>query len=223
LPHIERIHDLGIDILWFMPIHPIGEKNRKGVLGSYYSVKDYRGINPEFGTKEDFMEIIEKAHSLDMKVLMDWVANHTAFDHDWTEEHKEWYTLDSSGNFQPPIGTDWWDVADLNYDIVEMRLAMVDAMKYWVEDFDIDGFRCDAASWLPVDFWSQAIASLNKLKPVFMLAEAETPALHEVGFDMTYAWEYLHVTNEIAKGNMYFEDLDKLMIKEDSVYTEEAY
>ena len=223
LPHIERIHDLGIDILWFMPIHPIGEKNRKGVLGSYYSVKDYRGINPEFGTKEDFIAIIEKAHSFDMKVLMDWVANHTAFDHDWTEEHKEWYTLDSSGNFQPPIGTDWWDVADLNYDIVEMRLAMVDAMKYWVEDFDIDGFRCDAASWLPVDFWSQAIASLNKLKPVFMLAEAENPALHEVGFDMTYTWEYLHVTNEIAKGNMYFEDLDKLMIKEDSVYTEEAY
>ena len=223
LPHIERIHDMGIDILWFMPIHPIGEKNRKGDLGSYYSVKDYKGINPEFGNEEDFKAIIEKAHSLDMKVLMDWVANHTAFDHDWTTQHKEWYTLDSLGYLQPPLGTDWWDVADLNYNNVEMRLAMIDAMKYWLERFDIDGFRCDAASWIPIDFWSQTIDSLNKLKPVFMLAEAEDPTLHEAGFDMTYAWEYMHVINGIANRSMYFEDLDKLMIKENSTYAKKAY
>mgnify|MGYP002174178903 FL=1 len=223
LPHIERIHDMGIDILWFMPIHPIGEKNRKGGLGSYYSVKDYKGINPEFGNEEDFKAIVDKAHSLDMKVLMDWVANHTAFDHDWANQHKEWYTLDSLNNLQPPLGTDWWDVTDLNYNNAAMRLAMIDAMKYWLRRFDIDGFRCDAASWVPIDFWSQAIDSLNKIKPVFMLAEAEDPELHKVGFDMTYAWEYMHVINGIADGSMYFEDLDKLMTKEDSAYAKEAY
>ena len=222
IPHIDRIHKMGIDILWFMPIHPIGEVNRKGGLGSYYSVKDYKGINAEHGTATDFKAVVNKAHSLGMKVLIDWVANHSAFDNNWVE-NKEWYTLDSLGNLQPPLGTDWWDVADLNYENNEMRLAMIEAMQYWVTDFDIDGFRCDVASWVPMDFWKQAIDSLNSIKPMFMLAEGEEPSLHESGFDMTYTWEYMHITNEIAKGKMSFEDLDNLMAKEDTNFSEEAY
>ena len=222
LPHIDRIHNMGIDILWFMPIHPIGEVNRKGGLGSYYSVKDYKGVNPEHGTAADFKAVVDKAHSLGMKVLIDWVANHSAFDNPWAE-NKDWYTLDSLGKLQPPLGTDWWDVADLNYDNNDMRLAMIEAMGYWVEEFDIDGFRCDVASWVPNDFWKQAIDSLNLIKPMFMLAEGEEPSLHEAGFQMTYTWEYMHITNEIAQGKMTFKDLDDLMAKEDTNYSQEAY
>ena len=222
LPHIDRIHNMGIDILWFMPIHPIGEVNRKGGLGSYYSVKDYKGVNPEHGTASDFKAVIDKAHSLGMKVLIDWVANHSAFDNPWAE-NKDWYTLDSLGNLQPPLGTDWWDVADLNYDNNDMRLAMIEAMQYWVEEFDIDGFRCDVASWVPNDFWKQAIDSLNLIKPMFMLAEAEDPSLHQAGFQMTYTWEYMHITNEIAQGKMTFKDLDNLMAKEDTNFSQDAY
>ena len=222
LPHIDRIHNMGIDILWFMPIHPIGEVNRKGGLGSYYSVKDYKGVNPEHGTAADFKAVVDKAHSLGMKVLIDWVANHSAFDNPWAE-NKDWYTLDSLGNLQPPLGTDWWDVADLNYDNNDMRLAMIEAMQYWVEEFDIDGFRCDVASWVPNDFWKQAIDSLNLIKPMFMLAEGEEPSLHHAGFQMTYTWEYMHITNEIAQGKMTFKDLDGLMAKEDTNYSHDAY
>ena len=222
LPHIDRIHNMGIDILWFMPIHPIGEVNRKGGLGSYYSVKDYKGVNPEHGTTTDFKAVVDKAHSLGMKVLIDWVANHSAFDNPWAE-NKDWYTLDSLGNLQPPLGTDWWDVADLNYDNNDMRLAMIDAMQYWVEEFDIDGFRCDVASWVPNDFWKQAIDSLNLIKPMFMQAEGEDPSLHQAGFQMTYTWEYMHITNEIAQGKMTFKDLDNLMAKEDTNFSQEAY
>ena len=222
LPHIDRIHNMGIDILWFMPIHPIGEVNRKGGLGSYYSVKDYKGVNPEHGTLADFKAVVDKAHSLGMKVLIDWVANHSAFDNPWAE-NKDWYTLDSLGNLQPPLGTDWWDVADLNYDNIDMRLAMIEAMQYWVEEFDIDGFRCDVASWVPNDFWKQAIDSLNLIKPMFMLAEGEEPSLHQAGFQMTYTWEYMYITNEIAQGKMTFKDLDDLMAKEDTNYSQDAY
>ena len=222
LPHIDRIQNMGIDILWFMPIHPIGEVNRKGRLGSYYSVKDYKGVNPEHGTAADFKAVVDKAHSLGMKVLIDWVANHSAFDNPWAE-NKDWYTLDSLGNLQPPLGTDWWDVADLNYDNNDMRLAMIEAMQYWVEEFDIDGFRCDVASWVPNDFWKQAIDSLNLIKPMFMLAEGEEPSLHQAGFQMTYTWEYMHITNEIAQGKMTFKDLDDLMAKEDTNYSQDAY
>ena len=217
LPHIDRIHNMGVDILWFMPIHPIGDVNRKGALGSYYSVRDYKGVNPEHGTASDFKAVIDKAHSLGMKVLIDWVANHSAFDNPWAE-NKDWYTLDSLGNLQPPLGTDWWDVADLNYDNNYMRLAMIDAMQYWVEEFDIDGFRCDVASWVPNDFWKQAIDSLNLIKPMFMLAEAEDPSLHQAGFQMTYTWEYMHITNEIAQGKMTFKDLDNLMAKKTPIF-----
>ena len=136
-----------------MPIHPIGELNRKGSLGSYYSVKDYKEINPEFGNKEDFKVLVDSIHELDMKIIIDWVANHTSFDNAWSTDHKDWYTLDSNDNLQPPLGTDWWDVADLNYENNELRNAMTDALIYWVDEFDIDGYRCDVASWVPFVYW----------------------------------------------------------------------
>jgi glycosidase len=197
---LPRLKEMGVDILWLMPIHPIGELNRKGSLGSYYAVRDYRGINPEFGTHEDFQHLVESAHNLGMKVIIDWVANHTSPDALWIAEKKlDWYTLDSLGRVQPTIGTDWWDVADLNYENAEMRAEMISCMEYWVRDFNIDGYRCDVAGWVPMEFWNTARAALDQIKPVFMLAEAEGKELY-AAFEMTYGWEFHHILNDIATG-----------------------
>ncbi len=221
---LARIKDMGITIIWLMPIHPIGEVNRKGGKGSYYSVKDYKGVNPEFGTEEDFRELVEKAHSLGMKVIIDWVANHSAFDNVWTEAHKDWYNLDSLGNLQPPAGTDWWDVADLNFENAEMRAEMISSMQYWLEEFNIDGYRCDVASMVPVEFWNDCRDSLELVRPdVFMLAEAESPELQEKAFDMGYAWEFMHIINHIAKGEMSLNDLDNYLAKEDTNFAKKDY
>ncbi len=199
--HLPRLKKMGVDILWFMPIHPIGEKNRKGSLGSYYSVTDYKAVNPEFGDNEDFRKMVNAIHDLDMKIILDWVPNHTAWDHHWVKEGKmEYYTLDSIGGLQPPLGTDWWDVTDLNYDNQEMRQRMIGDMEYWIKEFDIDGYRCDVATWVPDDFWVEANTALKKLKDVFMLAEAEVPSHHDSGFHMSYAWDLHHRMNEVAKG-----------------------
>jgi glycosidase len=198
--HLPRLKSMGVDILWLMPIHPIGELNRKGSLGSYYAVRDYRGINPEYGTHEDFANLVDAAHELGMKVIIDWVANHTSPDALWIEQKKlDWYTLDSLGRVQPTIGTDWWDVADLNYENPEMRNEMISCMEYWVRDFNIDGYRCDVAGWVPMEFWNTARAALDQIKPVFMLAEAEGNELY-TAFEMTYGWEFHHIMNDIAKG-----------------------
>ena len=197
---LPRLQAMGVDILWLMPIHPIGELNRKGSLGSYYAVRDYRGINPEFGTHEDFQHLVESAHNLGMKVIIDWVANHTSPDALWIEQkNRDWYTLDSLGRVQPTIGTDWWDVADLNYENPEMRKEMISCMEYWVRDFNIDGYRCDVAGWVPMDFWITARAALDQIKPVFMLAEAEGEELY-AAFETTYGWEFHHILNDVAKG-----------------------
>ena len=197
---LPRLKKMGVDIIWLMPIHPIGELNRKGSLGSYYAVRDYRGINPEFGTHDDFHHLVESAHNLGMKVIIDWVANHTSPDHIWITEGKlKWYTLDSLGKVQPTIGTDWWDVADLNYDNPELREEMIDCMKFWVQKYDIDGYRCDVAGWVPMDFWNSAREALNQIKPVFMLAEAEGKELYSA-FEMTYGWEFHHIMNDVAQG-----------------------
>ena len=209
---LARISDLGISVLWLMPIHPIGEKNRKGSMGSYYSVKDYKDVNPEFGTKEDFKALVDEAHRLDINVIIDWVANHTSFDAVWAENNKDWYTLDSLGNLMPPEGTDWSDVADLNYENEEMRAAMIDAMAYWVREFDIDGFRCDVADYVPTDFWEACTDSLRAVKPdIFMLAEAENPELHNKAFNAAYAWEWLHIINGVASGEKTTADIDAYM------------
>ena len=221
---IPRLQKMGVKILWLMPVHPIGVKNRKGGKGSYYSVKDYKAVNPEFGNMKDFKALVQTAHEHDMKVIFDWVANHSAFDNVWTESNLEYYNLDSMGKLMPPEGTDWWDVADLDYENPETRSAMIDAMKFWLEKGKIDGFRCDVASFVPTDFWEAARDSLERVKPdVFMLAEANSPELLQKAFDMDYAWEFLHIMNEIAKGSKELNALDDYRLKLDSIYEPDDY
>jgi glycosidase len=204
--HLPRLKKMGVDILWLMPIQPIGEKNRKGTLGSYYAVRDYTGINPEFGTLDDFRALVKQAHGLGMRVIIDWVANHTAFDNPWTIEHKDWYLKNEKGEIYPVTYTEgaepeyWTDVTGLDWSKPGLWQGMLDAMLYWVKETDIDGFRCDVAGKVPTPFWNQARAALDRVKPVFMLAEADKPELHEHAFDMTYGWDTKDLFKDIAKG-----------------------
>ena len=185
---LPRLKKLGIDILWIMPIYPIGEKNRKGTMGSYYSVKDYYSVNLEHGTLNDFIELVKKIHKMGMYVILDWVPNHTSWDNKLTIDHPEWYKKDSLGNFVPPV-PDWSDVIHLDYNSEGLRKYMIEALKYWIQKTDIDGYRCDVAHMIPTDFWNEARVELDKVKPVFMLAEAEIPEHHDEPFAMSYAWE----------------------------------
>lgn len=219
--HIPRLKKMGVDILWLMPIHPIGEKNRKGTLGSYYSVRDYKGINPEFGTMDDFKQLVGKAHAEGMKVIIDWVANHTSWDHPWIEDHPEFYTKDSLGRIVSPF--DWSDVADLNFDAPGLQDAMTDALKYWVKEADIDGYRCDVAGMVPVEFWDKARAELDMIKPVFMLAEAEEPQHHIRAFNMSYGWELHHILNDIANGKKNANAIEEFYAKNDTLFPRDAY
>lgn len=210
---MPRLKEMGVDILWLMPIFPIGLENRKGSLGSYYAVQDYTAVNPEFGTMDDMKSLIAKAHELGMYVILDWVANHSAWDHAWVKEHPDYYKKDSTGTMVSPF--DWSDVVAFDYSNPAMRKAMENDMLFWVRDMNIDGFRCDVAGEVPTDFWEDASVELNKVKPVFMLAEAEKPELVYNAFDMDYGWHQHHLMNEIAKGNIdanemnaYFEALD---------------
>ena len=219
--HLPRLKELGVDIIWLMPVHPIGEKNRKGSLGSYYSVQDYVAVNPEYGNMEDFKDLVNIAHSLGMYVILDWVANHTAWDNAWIEDHPDWYTRDENGEMIAPF--DWTDVAELNYDSEAMRLAMIEAMKFWITEAYIDGYRCDVAGEVPVEFWDQARAELDKIKDVFMLAESEQVEHHENAFDMSYAWELHHLMNDVAKGTKNVKDIDEYFGKHDQKFPEDAY
>ena len=196
--HLPRIKEMGFGILWFMPLHPIGEKNRKGELGSYYSVKDYFSINPEFGSDTEFKALVEEIHKMGMYVIIDWVANHTACDNDMVFAHPEWYTKNRNGDFQPPQGTDWSDVYDLDYTNLELRDYMIGAMEFWVKEYDIDGFRCDVAGMVPTEFWESAVERLKSIKPIFMLAEWEEPALLEKAFQADYNWSLYHILKDIA-------------------------
>jgi len=222
---IPRLKEMGVKILWLMPIHPIGEKNRKGTLGSYYSVRDYKGVNAEYGNVDDFKRLVRKAHEADMKVILDWVANHSAFDNLWVNEHNQFYLPDSTGNIQPPLGTDWWDVAQLDWTskINKLDSAMIDALQYWVRECDVDGYRCDVAEKVPTGFWEKARAALDSIKPVFMLAEAERPDHHLKAFDMSYTWEFMHICNEIGAGKMTLNDIDNYMAKQDTMFAASAY
>ncbi len=198
--HIPRLKELGVDILWLMPVHPVGQKNKKGELGSSYSVQNYTEINPEFGTKEDFADLVEYIHKNRMMIILDWVANHTAWDNVWIDKHKDWYIQDSSGNIVSPC-KDWEDVAKLDYQNRQMRQEMIKSMQYWLSEFDIDGFRCDMAMLVPTDFWNDARKELEKVKPVFMLAEAEEPDLMISAFNANYSWDLLHLAESIAKAH----------------------
>ncbi|MEM9302233.1 MAG: alpha-amylase family glycosyl hydrolase [Pseudomonadota bacterium] len=197
---LPRIKALGADIIWLMPIHPIGEKNRKGTLGSPYSVKDFRAVNPEFGTLEDFRAFVDAAHDLGLYVIIDWVANHTAWDNHLATEHPDWYERDWAGNFRPTPWWDWSDIIDLDFSEPGVREYMTEALKYWVAEVGIDGFRCDVAGYVPLDFWENVRAELDAIKPVFMLAEWETRDVHARAFDASYAWSWKNAMQGIAAG-----------------------
>lgn len=211
---LPELKSLGVGILWLMPINPIGEKNRKLPLGSYYAVRNYTGINPEFGTEAHFHDLIKKAHELDMKVIIDWVANHTAWDHPWVKTNPDYYTKNEKGEMIAPV-EDWADVVDLDYSNRGLRQDMIEAMKYWVKEFDIDGFRCDVAGMVPVDFWDSARKALDKVKPVFMLAEAHEPELQVHAFDMTYGWQFKDYFNQIAQGKQNADSLRTYLQKKE--------
>ena len=213
---------MGVDILWLMPIFPVGEKNRKGSLGSYYAVKDYHAINPEFGTKDDFRKVVQEAHELGMKVILDWVANHSAWDNVWVEQHPEYYEKDDKGNLVSPF--DWTDVISFDYNNPEMREAMIEALKYWVRDFNIDGYRYDVAGMVPTDFWDNARKELDEIKPVFMLAEDEDNAdLMRAAFDMNYSWKLHHLMNDIAQGKKKAADIWAYYDWNNSVFAPDMY
>lgn len=218
MPHLSRLSNMGVDVLWLMPIHPIGEKNRKGGLGSYYSIKDYEGINPEFGTEADFKALVDSAHALGMEVLIDWVANHSAWDNPWIESNPEFYQTDSTGKMVSPY--DWTDVAAFDYENEELRKRMISALKYWVSKFNIDGYRCDVAYMVPTTFWDSARMELDAIKPVYMLAEAETPELHEKAFDIGYTWDFHHAMNACAQENGAISHLTAAFEKRQSSFAE---
>jgi len=197
---LPRLKALGVDIIWLMPVHEIGKKNRKGSLGSPYSVKDYYSVNPEFGDLESLKHFVATAHENGLYVILDWVANHTAWDNPMVEEHPEWYSRDSNGEFHSTAWTDWADIIDLDYSQPGLRRYMTDVMKWWVTEAGVDGFRCDVAGFVPLDFWDELRLQLDQIKPVFMLAEWESRDLHARAFDMTYAWSWHNAVHNIAMG-----------------------
>ena len=212
--HLPRLQKMGVDVLWLMPVQPIGVAKRKGKLGSQYSLRDYRGVNPEFGSLTDLQHLIGEAHKLGMHVILDWVANHTSWDSQLSQQHPDWFTKNAQGQFVPPVA-DWQDVIDLDYSKPGLRQYMTASMAYWVRDVGFDGFRCDVAGLVPTDFWNNTRATLEKIKPVFMLAEWDelhdppflkkgefTPNTHllEKAFDATYALKLHYLLDSIAQG-----------------------
>jgi len=243
---LPKLKELGVKVVWLMPIYPISmtkrkatddlsiediedEEEKKKYLGSYYAISDYTAINPEFGTMEDFEKLVETAHDLGMYVILDWVANHTGWDHHWLEEHPEFYVKDRDGNITDPINKEtfetwgWTDTAHLDYDNEGLREAMKNEMLFWVKEKNIDGFRCDVAGEVPTDFWNATVKELKKVKPIFMLAESEKRDLFFEAFDMGYNWEGHHIKNEIAQGKQKASDWDAYMAKVDSTYQADDY
>lgn len=218
---LPRIKSLGIDIIWIMPVNPIGEKNRKGKLGSYYSIKDYKKINPEYGTIEDFKSLVKETHKLGMKIIIDWVPNHTSWDNVLVTSHPEYYLKDSTGKFVSPF--DWSDVIRLDYSKPETRRYMTETMKWWLKETDIDGFRCDVANMVPVDYWNECRQSLDSVKQIFFLAEADQPFLHEKAFDMTYDWKFFSTMNDIAKNKKKAREVFRHFNWVDSIYPGNSY
>ena len=196
---LGRLKDLGVDILWLMPVHPISEIDRKGTLGSYYAVKDYKALNPELGNIDEFKDFINQAHDMGMKVIIDWVPNHTGRDNPWVTEHPDWYKLNEQGEMYGPY--DWTDVYQLDYTVPGTREGMTDAMKYWVTEVGVDGFRADVADHVPTDYWEELRPQLDEAKEggVFMLAESSKPELNKNAFNMSYNWPMKDVFNAIAQ------------------------
>lgn len=224
--HLPRLKKMGVKILWFMPMYPISTTKRKGTLGSYYAVNDFKKVNPEFGTMDDFQSLIDEIHRLDMYIILDWVPNHTGWDHQWLEKNREWYTQNNNGEVIDPSNPEtgeswgWTDVADLNYDKPELRKAMINDMMFWLEEKNIDGFRMDVAHSVPDEFWLEVRQEVFSIgRPIFMLAEAEHPMhRNSESFHMSYGWSFHHLMNEIAKGEKGARDIDKWLNQDRSKF-----
>lgn len=208
--HLERLKDMGVETLWFMPLTPISEEKKKGTMGSYYACSDYISVNPEFGTLDDFISLVKEAHSMGFKVIIDWVANHTGWDHSWTRSNPGYFKIDPlTGTFQAASGMD--DIIELDFSNPSLRAAMIDAMLFWVRSCDIDGFRCDLAFWVTLDFWMEARTEIEKEKTLFWLAESdplEFPAYYQA-FDACYTWTWMHKT-----AGFYKDELDLATLKQ---------
>ena len=208
--NLFRLKRMGVQTLWFMPICPIGKEDRKGSLGSYYAISDYKKINPEYGTFADWKLLVKTCHELGMKVIVDWVANHTSPDNVWMTSNPDFYVKDSiTGKAISPF--DWTDARKLNYNNPKLVDSMIAAMKFWIKESDIDGFRCDVAEEVPEAFWKKCITELRKVKPVFMLAEGEKPWLHKAGFNATYTWSVFNIIKDVAAGTKPANALDTII------------
>jgi glycosidase len=206
---LPRLREMGVDVLWFMPVHPIGKQNRKGGMGSYYSVQDYRAISPDYGTMDDFKATVKKAHEMGFKVIIDWVANHSAWDNATAQAHPDWYVHKADGTFESPF--DWTDVIKFDYSKPEMRAWMIENLRFWVQECDIDGFRCDVAAEVPTDFWQAAAKDLQAWKHIFLLAEADKAELHTNAFHASYGWRLKDACNNIAAGKKKATELDSVL------------
>ena len=251
LPSIEELKYLGVNVVWIMPSQPIGKKKRKAkgdvfvedlvqvegevdkwekYKGSPYAIADYTAVNPDYGTLEDFRTLVKKCHENGMIVILDWVANHTAWDHKWISEHPEWYMKNDKGEITDPLdkagkSLGWTDVAKLNYSEPGLRKAMIASMKFWVDSVDLDGFRCDVAMDVPSDFWHEATTELSKIKPVFMLAESEEHDMNQFTgpFNAYYGWEVHHILNKISQGKETPNDLCKAITSKQKKFPTNVY
>lgn len=244
---LPKLKQLGVNVLWFMPVQPIGEKKRKAkgdlfveditdaaekgrYLGSPYSISDYTQVNPLFGSMDEFKNLVKECHGMGMKVILDWVGNHTSWDHPWISKNPDWYTKDKNGNITDPLNEEgnsmgWTDVADLNYANMDMRKAMIQDMKFWIEQCDMDGFRCDVAMSVPADFWDAARKEIEKVKPIFMLAESEEHDMAQFkgAFNAYYGWEMHHVLNEISHGSKTARRIDTVMVRKMKTFPANVY
>ena len=218
--HLPRLKDMGVEILWFMPVTPISLKDRKGTLGSYYAVQDYKAINTEFGDMDDFKDLVRAAQQFGFKIIIDWVANHTGNDNVWIADHPDFFVYENGAILHP---NGWEDVSKLNFDNAAMQQAMIDAMQFWITECNIDGFRCDMAHLVPLSFWIQAKAEINKTKhDLFWLAECEEPAYHEV-FDATYTWQWMHKTEAFIKKETNIKGLVDVLENNYKSFAKDAY
>jgi len=214
--HLPRLKKMGIDIIWLMPMHPIGLKNRKGSLGSYYSISDFTDINPEFGTKDEFKNLIHKIHALGMKVIIDWVANHAAWDNIWTDNNHDFFARNESGEFLSPY--DWTDVIQINHENEHAHDALRESMCYWVKEFDIDGFRADLAHLTPVHFWVKARMLTESIKPnLIWLAESDD-VNYAVAFDVFFSWKWMHKTENFFKNHSSISELIDVLYQQNEPF-----
>ncbi|MEE4213981.1 MAG: alpha-amylase family glycosyl hydrolase [Bacteroidales bacterium] len=218
---VDELAALGVDVIWFMPIHPIGVVNRKGTLGSYYSIKDFMDVNPEFGDMDDFRSLVSSIHDAGMYVMMDWVPNHSSWDNKLAEQHPDWYVKDEEGNFVSPY--DWTDVIQFDWSSRSLQEYMLDALLFWVEDVGVDGYRVDHPHVTPADFWLEARLEMEKVKPVLMLAENEDRVeFFSNGFDINYSWELHHLMNQVAQGEAEVADLHSALMRDLEKYPDDA-